>query len=394
MERFLGDSFSRILIGTSGWSYEDWLDVFYLSEENMLGQYYKIFKTVEIDSTFYSYPTESMIRGILRSSPRGFVFSAKVPKQITHKKKINPKLSIKQDIKKFLNLMKPLRDSEKLGALLFQLPPISFSEVPYFEKFLDLLSSFNGYRFAIEFRDMSWIKEEVFNELKGHSIAYCIVDEPLLPSVVKITTNFAYIRWHGRGKRPWYYYEYNEDELKAWVPKIKRVSSKAKVVYGYFNNHFRGYAPKNALQMLKLLKNANKEQLKMLKEIERYSLKRSVEKTKLLAEKRKPKDIEDFLSLFLTKGRLERAKSMPDNLVKIKDKGNIIVGKIKDYNFEINLSKKYIYHDCDDWKKVSKSKKFCKHIGKVFLTLPKNRSIVILNKILNELEEWNFRDNA
>src|SRR5208283_3013454 len=91
-------------------------------------------------------------------------------------------------------------------------------------------------------------------------VARTIVDEPLLPPETSLTADFAFIRWHGHGKRLWYNYRYSEKELEAWVPKVKEVASKVKKVYGYANNHPFGHAVETALKEMELLGLANKEQ--------------------------------------------------------------------------------------------------------------------------------------
>jgi uncharacterized protein YecE (DUF72 family) len=91
-------------------------------------------------------------------------------------------------------------------------------------------------------------------------VAYAVVDEPLLPSEVHLTTDFAYFRWHGKGKNPWFDYRYSKEELESWVPKIEEAAVQVKKIYGYFNNHFHGYAPENCLQLIEHLGLLSKDQ--------------------------------------------------------------------------------------------------------------------------------------
>ena len=115
-------------------------------------------------------------------------------------------------------------------------------------------------RFAVEFRHPSWLKEATWSFLRSRNVANVIVDEPLLPPETVVTSDFAFIRWHGRGSRPWYNYRYSEAELKSWVPKVKEVTSRAKTTYGYFNNHFKGFAVENSLKMMGMLGSSTPEQ--------------------------------------------------------------------------------------------------------------------------------------
>ncbi len=242
------------LIGTSGWSYKEWEGVFYPnSTTNKLTFYSKVFSTAEIDSTFYAYPSQGLVHGWARNTPEDFVFSAKLPRLITHEKKLDAAAGVEADLVRFLGLLKPLIASGKMGPLLIQLPP-SFT----YQKDADSLQRFLGMlptdlRFAAEFRHPSWMREEAWSMLKDHGVAGAIVDEPLLPPDLVVTADFAFIRWHGRGSRPWYNYRYSDSELGTWAPKVKEVTARVKKTFGYFNNHFRGFAVENSLKMLSRL---------------------------------------------------------------------------------------------------------------------------------------------
>ncbi|MDV3293864.1 MAG: DUF72 domain-containing protein [Nitrososphaerales archaeon] len=252
---------SEIRIGTSGWSYAEWVGVFYPSSStNKLSFYSKIYDTAEIDSTFYAFPSKGLVLGWTRYSPEDFVFSAKLPRTITHEKKLELKRGAEAEMVRFLSLMKPLMSSGKLGPLLIQLPP-SFSYGTDFGKlrsFLEVLP--DDVKFAVEFRHPSWLREEVWSLLRERNVANVIVDEPLLPPETIVTADFAFIRWHGRGQRPWYNYRYTERELSSWTPKVKEVAGRVKKTYGYFNNHFRGFAVENSLKMMGMLGMSRPEQ--------------------------------------------------------------------------------------------------------------------------------------
>ena len=245
---------SELYIGTSGWSYNEWNGVFYPnSATNKLSYYSKLYQTAEVDSSFYAFPSKGLVLGWARYTPENFVFSVKLPRLLTHDKKLDLSKGVESDLIRFLGLLKPLMAEGKLGPVLIQLPP-SFS----FEADFANLKSFLGMApedvaFAVEFRHPSWLRDEVWSYLRGRNVANVIVDEPLLPPDTVVTADFAFIRWHGRGSRPWYNYRYGDKELDGWVPKVKEVASRVEKTYGYFNNHFKGFAVENSLKMMEKL---------------------------------------------------------------------------------------------------------------------------------------------
>jgi uncharacterized protein YecE (DUF72 family) len=243
---------AQILLGTSGWSYNEWEGKFYeKGERRKLRAYTHIFKTAEIDSTFYRNPSKGVVMGWNRYTPPDFVFTAKLPKLITHTKKLGLKGDVKRDLEEFLDLMLPLRQNGKLACLLIQLPPKYSYNPDNIKTFFEMLD--NRFQYAVEFRNVTWLRDETFALLKDHNVAYTIVDEPLLPGEIHVTADFAYFRWHGRGKNIWFDYNYSKEELDAWVPKVQETASKTKKIYGYFNNHFHGYAPENCQYLLEKL---------------------------------------------------------------------------------------------------------------------------------------------
>ena len=386
-------------IGTSGWSYKEWVSIFYPSEKGMFSFYAAVFNTTEINSTFYSYPSVSLVKGWHRMAPEGFKFAAKVPREITHKKKLDLSLDVQRDVERFLNLMKPLHEDEKLGPLLLQLPP-GFKRTDKnrrtLEKFLSILPS--DYMFACEFRDESWLTKDTFEILREYNVAYVIVDEPLLPPIVEITADFGYVRWHGRGKRPWYNYRYKIEELKEWLPRIEEITKKVKVFYGLFNNHFYGYAALNALQLLKLLNIQNTRQaeieVKMLSVIEAKAPKpvKTIQTTLIGTPVIELKNVEELLSHLIDWKRIARARRINDrdvNFLKISDK--LIKAKIRDYKVIIDVENRLISHDCADWARTAVEKKFCKHLAKIFLLLPKHTAALLLKTIISERDQWTFK---
>lgn len=228
----------------------------------------KVFRTAEINSTFYAYPSKGTVMGWVKYSPQDHVFCAKLPKKITHDKKLELDEGIEEDLNNFCNLIRPLLLNGKLGALLIQLPPKYSFDIEHLESFLEILP--REFRFAIEFRNLSWMREETWDLLKKYDIAYTNVDEPLLPPGIRLTTDFSYFRWHGHGKRPWFNYRYKKEELEPWVPKVKQAAKKVTKIYGYFNNHFHGYAVENCLQVLEMLGVINPEQEEAKKKVDEH----------------------------------------------------------------------------------------------------------------------------
>lgn len=384
---------NKVFLGTSGWSYKDWIGPFYTGKDKSLLQAYaKVFKTVEIDSTFYRYPSKGAVMGWAKYSPEGFVYTAKLPRLITHEKKLELAQGVEEDLDKFIELIEPLSLSGKLGCLLIQLPPKFDYKPKELEDFFKILPT--HIKFAIEFRDPSWMRQETWSLLEKYNMAYTIVDEPLLPPEVHFTSIIAYFRWHGKGTRPWYNYRYNVGELEPWVPKIKEAAEKVKTVYGYFNNHFHGYAVENCLQVLEMLgvqtpqqaeaKNKVESYLKISTTLKESKLEAFVEPTEL--------DFESLLHIFIDTDRLKRAERIKDNELKIeKETIDRIEAIIRDYHILIDLETKTILHDCADWSRMLPSKRFCKHIGKLLLSMEKDKAIDLLRKIYAQKETWQFK---
>lgn len=252
---------SKVLIGTSGWGYEEWIGPFYpkgLTSKDFLLYYSKIFYTNEINTTFYNIPSEGIVRSWVKRTPSNFFFTAKIPKIITHDNKLDLK-NCSEDLEYFLKVMQPLTETKKLLAFLVQLPP-TFRKKEHFDNLKNFIDDWpedwkeKGYYLVIEFRDKSWMDNEIFDYLRKKDLSYCAVIEPLLPPRMDITNpEFAYIRFHGFGKKIWFDYLFKEEEIKNWAIPIRDVIQNSKKVGIYFNNHFSGYAAKNSLMMMREL---------------------------------------------------------------------------------------------------------------------------------------------
>lgn len=241
----------KFYIGTSGWTYYHWKGLFYLphlSSSEYLKFYSRHFNTVEVNYSFYHLPKFSTFQKWSQQTPRGFVFSVKAPRTITHIRRLN---NVKEPLFQFLDNTKGLE--EKLGPVLFQFPPSFFCDeknIKRMRQFLLLLEPFSN-KFAFEFRHQSWIDKEVFDLLKKHNIAWVIADSSRYPKKEIITANFVYIRMHGPGAL--FSSKYSEKEIKNLAKKIKNWAKKTDDVYVYFNNDFYGYAVENAKDLKDLL---------------------------------------------------------------------------------------------------------------------------------------------
>ncbi len=236
---------TKFYIGTSGWHYGHWKNIFYpksLKKANWLEFYSKFFNAVEINKTFYSTPGRNEINTWEKLSPKQFIFAIKMNKYITHIKKLKTDSDY---LKAFLNIVKGLKN--KRGPILIQLPPFlkfNYDRLLYFAKSLP-----KGFKYAIEFRNNGWFCEEVYKILKKYNICMCIHDYPNINCPKKITSNFAYIRFHGYKKL--YGGIYPEKELITWKDFFK--SSNLKSIYVFFNNDEKAYAVKNALYLKEIL---------------------------------------------------------------------------------------------------------------------------------------------
>jgi uncharacterized protein YecE (DUF72 family) len=236
----------ELRIGCSGWSYDEWVGHLYPTRKTPKLRYYSsIFSTAEIDSTFYAYPKPETVHGWIRNTPVGFKFSAKLPQIITHTKRLE---NAEEDTLKFLELVRPLSDANKMGVVLVQLPPsFAIERFDTLENFFRTLPS--DFRYAVEFRNKSWQDQRAWELLESYDISSVFTDSPLeLQS--RMTTDLAFIRYHGRGEKIWYDYRYSEEEMKKLAQEFQKISEQSKVLYAYFNNHYGANAVENALELI------------------------------------------------------------------------------------------------------------------------------------------------
>lgn len=237
----------KLFIGTSGWSYQDWKGIFYpkdLERGGELQYYTTFFNTTEINSTFYRLPYEGMVKGWYNKTPQNFLFSIKVSKRITHLKRLR---ECKEELSLFFNRVFLLK--EKVGVLLYQLPPSLKFDPSLLEEFLLLLPKDKNH--VIEFRNNSWFNDKSYEILNRYNVGFCIVSAPKFETILEVTSTFAYIRMHG--KEGWYKYLYNEEELRWWSEIIVKFLKNKIKVFCYFNNDYKGNAVTNALRLKELI---------------------------------------------------------------------------------------------------------------------------------------------
>ncbi len=234
-------------LGCSGYFYWGWRGKFYpeeLKPKDWLRYYSKFFKTVEINSTFYSFPKRGRLKKLAEETPEDFLFSVKVNRTITHMKKLRDTEDL---VGRFYEeVSEGLR--EKLACFLFQMPPSYRYSEENLERILEQVDG--SFLNVLEFRDKSWWREEVFETLKARGVVFCSVSFPGLPEEIVETSNTVYIRFHGKDRK--YRYCYSEEELKDWARRIE--NSSAEKVFAYFNNDYNAYAPKNCLTLMGILK--------------------------------------------------------------------------------------------------------------------------------------------
>jgi uncharacterized protein YecE (DUF72 family) len=237
----------RCRIGTAGWHYPHWSGGFYSEgtpAKGYLAYYSGIFETVEINSTFYRLPSEETLRDWTERTPPSFVFACKASQYITHRKKLKDP---HESLSAFLERIAVLGD--KLGPILFQLPPRWRPNPARLEGFLEALP--RDQRFTFEFRDPRWNAPEVIRLLERYGSAYCCFDLGGTSSPIRVTADFVYIRLHGPVAP--YRGSYGNACLADWAAHIAAWQAAGLDVYCYFDNDERAYAPRNAQSLIETL---------------------------------------------------------------------------------------------------------------------------------------------
>ena len=254
----------KIAVGCQGWNYADWTTkaggerIFYprgTKSAEMLPVYARAFETIEVDSTFYAIPASSAVENWFQKTPDGFTFSLKLPREITHDRKLSEKSFPALD--EFCERVLLLK--EKLAAVLIQMPPQfegSKENAQALRNFLARLPK--EIRFAVEFRNREWLVDWTFEELEKNAVTLCLVEggwiprEMIFAAIERLKTDFAYVRFMGerdlttfdRIVRP------QDASLQIWKEEIERL--KAKDIFVYFSNFYEGFAPESVNKLRKL----------------------------------------------------------------------------------------------------------------------------------------------
>jgi uncharacterized protein YecE (DUF72 family) len=253
-----------ILLGTSGYSFDDWVGPFYpagLRKGDFLTFYAERFPAVEVNSTYYRIPSPSVLYQMERKTPERFEFVVKLNQAMTHESSRDMAI-----YDQFREILRPLKDPGKFGGLIAQFP-WGFKDSPKNRDHLAFLRErFPADPLFIEFRHISWINEEVIALLRRLELGYVAVDEPqlpgLVPPVVHKTTGIGYVRFHGRNAKDWwgrggggdrYDYLYNEDEIREWTDKIRTLEADTSKTYVFFNNCHAGRAIQGARMLERLM---------------------------------------------------------------------------------------------------------------------------------------------
>jgi uncharacterized protein YecE (DUF72 family) len=247
-----------IHVGCSGWRYWKWRDTFYVGvpQHNWFAQYLKHFDTVEINASFYSWPTVAGVQAWRRQpGKKKFIYTVKVSEHITHIKRFKGTKTLIRDFGLIADIL-----GDRMGCFLFQLPP-SYRYTK--TRLNDIISQLDpARRNVVEFRHASWWNDDVYNGFRKAGIIFCSCSGPRLPDELIRTADEIYIRLHGPTR--WYRHDYSKEELAVWAHKIR--ASGARRAWIYFNNDNDAHAPKNAATlrgMLRRMLNADGQATKL-----------------------------------------------------------------------------------------------------------------------------------
>jgi uncharacterized protein YecE (DUF72 family) len=238
---FVSEVSIMIWIGTSGYSYPEWKGRFYpekFPQSKMLGFYCEHFNTVEINNTFYHLPTIKMVETWVQNTPKEFKLTFKAPRQITHFSKL-------KDCSKVVDIfwMNIRLAEEKLGAVLFQLPPFLKLDLGLLGEFLSILP--REMKASFEFRHESWFCRGTYDLLREKGKALCIADSEKIHTPIEETAAFGYLRLRDEG--------YQDQDLEKWAEVIQERAAKWKDIFVYFKHEKKGIGPEFAERLKQIL---------------------------------------------------------------------------------------------------------------------------------------------
>ncbi|EIV93377.1 DUF72 domain-containing protein [Frankia sp. QA3] len=236
-------------IGTSGWSYQHWTEVLYppgTPPGRRLEIYTRHFETVELNASFYRWPSNEAFQRLRSRLPEGFQLSVKAARGLTHGKRLHePEVWVDRIASGWHEL------ADRRAVVLVQLAPGHVRDDARLEYFLGRIPPWM--RVAVEFRHPSWHDDAVFAMLERHRAAYCVMSGANLPCILRATAPFVYLRLHGPDPRDLYGGSYREQDLRWWAERIREWESAGLEIYAYFNNDGGGHAVDNARTLRGLL---------------------------------------------------------------------------------------------------------------------------------------------
>lgn len=229
-------------IGTSGWSYDHWQGILYpegASSAKRLECYLSRFHTVELNSSYYRWPSDVAFMSWRRRMPDDFLLTVKAPRFLTHFSRLLKPEKWIQRITHSLSLLE-----NRCGIFLLQLSPKMACDYARLAYFLEQMPKW--IRVAVEFRHASWHNDDIFRLLEQHDAAYCVMSGAHLPCILRATAHFVYVRMHGPDPNHIYAGSYSDDDLRWWADRIREWQAMNKDVFVYFNNDGGGHAVRNA----------------------------------------------------------------------------------------------------------------------------------------------------
>ena len=265
-----------IIVGTSGYSYDDWVGPVYppaTSRHDFLEHYARRFRMTELNFTYYRQPEPSSLRSIAAKTPPGFLFTVKAHRSLTHDRGAD----WHREADRFASAVSALEaipstapggshgHENRLAGVLLQFPFSFHYEAENRRYLASVTDALAHCRLFVEFRNAEWDQESVWREMERRGLGLVVPDLPALNGLprtpARLTAPWGYVLFHGRNAAQWwsgtnvsrYDYLYREDELQSWVGPVTSMAAEAETVIVTFNNHFAGQAVENAQQFASMV---------------------------------------------------------------------------------------------------------------------------------------------